>query len=398
MAEQRSNVVLLNNASPMLRSEINTALLNLLHTHLYPTLPASITSLIEFLSNQVESATSNSQIMRFMEVIQKLKQSQHLLIKTYSKHLNENFIEWEHPIEKSGEDILEENLCLVDNSILEVKLAWYAAAKQLSMCEEFQHLYNFESRLDELMVVDPELNPIGAMKICESFSDTLSTLDLELDMLKEVLPQFAKSIMPAVANIWKEADDYLAHMGLELKTPKVSTYQSEEETSEGSESTTSTRSPNTDSTRENNSDLVNSIAQQIVARVESLLNSSSSSSAHNAEDDTTSNIHFAAVDLAYSLTSIQDELAGQHASIFNLSESIQNALKTRGVKKELSARHEDLINMVGLLFEYIIDNHELPEEVKKLIGLLQIPVLKLALLEQEFLSTESIQVGCFSML
>ena len=39
-----------------------------------------------------------------------------------------------------------------------------------------------------------------------------------------------------------------------------------------------------------------------------------------------------------------------------------------------------------MLFEFILDDHELPNEVKKLIALLQIPVLKLTLLDESFLT------------
>ena len=58
----------------------------------------------------------------------------------------------------------------------------------------------------------------------------------------------------------------------------------------------------------------------------------------------------------------------------------------RGENSKLSPRHEDLINLVGMLFEYILDDHILPENIRKSISLLQIPVLRTAILDHDFLT------------
>ncbi|MFO5736581.1 DUF1631 family protein, partial [Klebsiella pneumoniae] len=45
---------------------------------------------------------------------------------------------------------------------------------------------------------------------------------------------------------------------------------------------------------------------------------------------------------------------------------------------------DDVINLVSMLFEFILDDRTLPDSLKALIGRMQIPMLKVALLDKTF--------------
>ncbi len=47
---------------------------------------------------------------------------------------------------------------------------------------------------------------------------------------------------------------------------------------------------------------------------------------------------------------------------------------------------DDVIDMIGMLFDFILDDRNLPEPMKALIGRLQIPILKVAILDKGFFS------------
>lgn len=391
MPEQRSNVVPLNTlSSSALLFEIETLFSNLLNQHITPQLEPALDALIKYTAQKLESATNNTDLMLFMEVEQKLKRNKSQLIENYSSLLANEFSLWSDISSATSEDISDtttaNDLSLIDNTILEQKLAWQAAARQMEMCEQLQNLYNCESRLENLTSTDPERIPIGSIVLCEGFANTLAPLNIDLEITQELLSQFARHLKSAVAKIWERADEELSAMGLELTAPKISTYT---ETPDHSSSAHLSNSTNvsSDETGALDQTMVDAIARQVVTKVENLLGHSSGNLA-NGEDSTPSlsSACFATSDLTLTLTSIQSELSGQHSIICNLTESIKNALLSRGLNQNLSPRQEDMIDMVGLLFEYIIDDHELPETVKNLIGLLQIPVLKLALIEKEFLS------------
>lgn len=50
---------------------------------------------------------------------------------------------------------------------------------------------------------------------------------------------------------------------------------------------------------------------------------------------------------------------------------------------------EDVINLVSMLFDFILDDDDLPTAMKALIGRLQIPLLKVAILDKSFFNAES---------
>ena len=385
MSEQGSNIVPLNStSSSVLQFEIETLFHNLLTQYILPQLPSTTNAIVDFISKKLSSATSNTDLMYLMEVEQKLKQNKDQLIDNFSEILFNRISPWMQgdnaEQEATKQASSEHDLSLIDNSVLEQKLALQAAARQMSMSEQLQNLYNCESRLEDFSSTEPELIPIGPLAICDCFANALSPLSLNLEITEELLLQFAFQLKSFSAKMWQEADHRLNAMGLELKAPKISTYSKLQEESKISETVTETEGMD--------SQLIDNIARQVVTRIEALLGQqfTGDSSEARLTASPAPLPSFAANDLASTLTSIQCELNEQHSTISNLSDAIKSALLSKGVTQSLSPRQEDLINMVGLLFEYIIDDHELPDDIKNLIGLLQIPVLKLALIEKEFLS------------
>ena len=55
----------------------------------------------------------------------------------------------------------------------------------------------------------------------------------------------------------------------------------------------------------------------------------------------------------------------------------------------LEQADDDVINLVSMLFDFILDDDGLPSEIKALIGRLQIPLLKVAIADKTFFSNES---------
>ena len=45
---------------------------------------------------------------------------------------------------------------------------------------------------------------------------------------------------------------------------------------------------------------------------------------------------------------------------------------------------EDIINLVAMFFDFVLDDHNIPDNVKALIGRLQMPILKVALKDKSF--------------
>ncbi|KEQ18889.1 DUF1631 family protein [Endozoicomonas numazuensis] len=401
MTGTSSNVVPLPSSAKLSQiGEINTAFINFFQKLVIPPIDDILTDLIKHVIELSESGKNNAQIMQFMEARQILERSKSEIIKLFEQESLKHF----HQLEEEDNpppSFSMSDLSLIENGDLEKKLAWQHAANQLSMNDNLQHFNNIQSRLTGLINLEPDRNPLGAQKICESFASALAPAPLDADLIQELLLQFALKIKPSVIKLWIEVDDHLESIGLEVNktTTRIADIPEDQPFSEsehiqaitethGRDSAlpplNNTSIPSNEPSQVWNEAFMDELANKLVSRVEGLLHSPSSESS-NGTVSSDARI-FASIELASTLTMIQDELSGQHACIFNLAESIKSALRDKGVKQKLSPRHSDLINMVGMLFEFILDDHELPDEVKKLIGLLQIPVLKLTLLEEDFLT------------
>ena len=339
MTKPGSNVVSISHFSPTaLQGEVSAFLINQIQLHLFPILKPSLSSLIDYIVERTDAGTSNSKIMEMMEVQQKLKRSKEKIIDNFKQVLIGSVEDWAQNTISDSLPPEDDKLCLLDNEALELKLAWQRAARQIELCDELQHLYNLESRLQHITKTTPEINPVGAYKIAESFASTLSAFEFDLDISQDIMLYFSQHIKKSVIAIWVETDKYLAELGLEL--------------------------------HKNSKEANKQPAQTLTDNCQY---------SHPVERPVAS-------ELIYALTSIQGELSQQNACLSTLPDSIKERLSARGMQDNLSPRHEDLINIIGMLFEFILDDHELPEEVKNLVGLLQIPVLKLALLDKAFLT------------
>ncbi len=421
MTGKASNVIPIDRETnfPSL-GKINTHLINLFQEHFLSCTPDIFTSIIAYCARISEEGQNNVQIMRYLEIRNQLQKLRGQTEAEFNNLSETSFNILDNPEKKTTDDLFT-SLSLIENSELEHDLAWQAAATKLGKDENYKYFLNAEKRLNSVVSIKTEKIPFGASKICENFSRSLEIIEIDLEVSQEILLEFSKVIKDHVYRLWQEIDQYLESCGLQIPV-HVSTIQipdpnyqlssleahqeqgtgSEAGSFDGSQGATgnsaatsgissgnqprASDSSNQLSTGSPDNQMLETLAQKVISKVEGLL--ASPVSAGNTAG--TAEITFvASIDLATTLTAIQGELSGQQACLYSLTDSIKSALEEKGVSKKLSARHNDLINFVGMLFEFILDDHELPDEVKKLIALLQIPVLKLTLLDESFLTNRN---------
>lgn len=71
------------------------------------------------------------------------------------------------------------------------------------------------------------------------------------------------------------------------------------------------------------------------------------------------------------------------------SGNIVRELKTSGVLPRLDAQGDMTIDIVAMLFDYILADRNLPDAVRVLIGRLQIPIVKVALIDRDFFARKA---------
>ena len=81
------------------------------------------------------------------------------------------------------------------------------------------------------------------------------------------------------------------------------------------------------------------------------------------------------------------EAIGQSLKLYVSSQL--NNLNSAGQSRPIADLDGDVIDMVGMIFDFILDDNTLPNTVKALIGRLQIPIVKVAILEKGFFANKS---------
>ncbi|MBM5459440.1 DUF1631 domain-containing protein [Pseudomonas sp. P66] len=78
------------------------------------------------------------------------------------------------------------------------------------------------------------------------------------------------------------------------------------------------------------------------------------------------------------------------ADDFDLHQQLEQLLTRVSVKsgtyRKVEVVDEDVINLIGMLFDFILADHNLPQSLRSLIGRMQIPMLKVAVLDKRFFS------------
>ncbi|MBF5056190.1 hypothetical protein Y5W_01484 [Alcanivorax sp. 521-1] len=91
------------------------------------------------------------------------------------------------------------------------------------------------------------------------------------------------------------------------------------------------------------------------------------------------------------LQRLEQALEGPEHGERNVREELSDLLDSEHGEAihALEQADDDVINLVSMLFDFILDDDGLPSEIKALIGRLQIPLLKVAIADKTFFSNES---------
>ena len=78
--------------------------------------------------------------------------------------------------------------------------------------------------------------------------------------------------------------------------------------------------------------------------------------------------------------------AGEGLGMGQSQSNVLRGLRTSGAIGQMAPSHDMTLEIVSLLFDYILQDKSIPDALKALLGRLQIPVLKVAILEREVFS------------
>jgi len=287
------------------------------------------------------------------------------------------------------EDDNESGLGLVDKNDMEEDLAISNMVNKIrGNCK--QSLYSLDKRIG-LLVNDPDLerwlNPLGPEAICQAFHEATRLIETGLEIRLVIFKLFDQHVIGNIGALYKELNQYLAKMGV---MPEIKTTLRKS----GSPASGSPSAP---------APVASQPASGTTAMESTVSYSSQGAGTGPAVFSAHSGGHTVSGQASiHALTFLQQgELPqdGQTACIDNLSVdpadlasgqvNILHGIKNSSLIRDLGNSGDMTIDIVAMLFDYILDDKNIPDSMRAMIGRLQIPVLKIALLDHEFFSRKS---------
>lgn len=323
-----------------------------------------------------------------------------------------------------------DNLTLVEDEDVEADVALENMARRArANCEEqlraFNHRveYIFESRLD----VDEKVSPLDPRQTALAFQTNLQKLDLNAQDRLILMKLFERGVLSEAGALITEANQALINAGVlpDMKTPPIKRQRQPEHLSAAKEreKKEAIQQQEGESSGEGGgqagggggeSPPVFGMLQNLLGEMREHIGGPGAPLPGGEAPENVAVMHNGVpyvngvpADASQVLEVPSEDLMGMLTRIQNLE---QNLRQEDGSFEEVNVRGElggllesehgrekvhafgqaddDVINLVAMLFDFILDDEQLPAEIKALVGRLQIPLLKVAIADKEFFSND----------
>ena len=230
-------------------------------------------------------------------------------------------------------------------------------------------------------------NPLGPTLLCEYFLQAGRNLGMEIKVKLIILKLFERYVLSNADQLYAEANQLLIATGV---LPDLKPAPARRATDRAAASVRA--DPAETGVRTGNTQIDEGV-QEVFAALQELLFHVRGSVAPTLEVSAQTQ-PISTRDLLRLLSHLQQYVPALAAQDdFDLRNQLEQLLTRVSVKsgksRVVGVADEDVINLIAMLFECILDDRNLPDSLKALIGRLQIPMLKVAVLDKSFFSRSS---------
>ena len=296
-----------------------------------------------------------------------------------------------------------DDLSLVKNDDLEEMVAIEGMINKANeqFAEPIQHL---TLRIDHLVPVKvyQKNNPLGVDVICNAFNDAAKSLAIDVKAKLVLFKLFDNMVMTKLGGLFQSLNQLLIEANI-LPSLKQTARTNKRPTAPaahehyGSGLSASINAENVSQSQHSaatNSHNISNITydeqtNQVLHTLRDLLGSRGGSS---AATEHAAGPEIASQDLVKILSLAQHQNTYAQAPIssgapINIRELLQNLLSNEQQKPQaINQVDDDVINLVSMMFDFILDDRNLAAPMKALIGRLQIPMVKVAIADKTFFS------------
>lgn len=365
-------------------------------------------SVDDALFDLAEKAENNTIQTRYFDGMREVRKKRQLVERLFQEQVTREFAQFGPAPFRLNEEAMatsKQSLALLEDKDLEESLAVQAMVGKANT-RLANHLYAVEQRLAVLAggnKVDETNNPLGPRALCQTFQSTLIELEVDLNVKLLILKLFDKHVMGGLDLLYEEINQQLVQAGVlpHLKHPMAA-----KRPPSATPGSASADGHATSQDYEGHASNVYSAAAVAEAELQIELYNTVRSLLASRRAITPgamsgygggSGQAFATNDLVNALSILQNQAMTLPAPA-NLGQMLQ-MVPTVQIKEELvgqlqrlgtgNEKHrvaevdEDTIDLVGMLFEFILQDRNLPAEMQALLARLQIPYLKCAILDKE---------------
>jgi hypothetical protein len=387
------------------------------------TLPRLLQELFEHIDDELyqlaDKSASDVLQTRYFDAMRELRKLRDSIEQAFLRgQLSQYEAFWLHPqtsLEAEAETTAAagEELSLVEDEELEENLA---VGGMVSKAENRYHreLFALNMRFAQLAGI-PDLttrqNPVGPFSLAEGFRVAMRQWAGDLGVRLVVFKLFDRYVMGYVGGLYDELNDTLLNAGI---LPKIVQHvrrnpvaPSVKRARQESHESTDAAAIGGDGSSEVAADEVSQ--EQVLALLGQLLSLQRGSGTANLHSGhlpgcgtTAQYTNLPPVqsqDLVNALHQLQREVSAeapvspdeiqqlQGEMLVNLGRQLEMG-STDAPSKRLEQLDQDVIDVIGMLFDFILDDRNVPDAMKALIGRLQIPMLKVAVIDRAFFSNK----------
>lgn len=346
------------------------------------------------LFEMADRATSNVEQNAFFEAMRDLRLKRKTIERGFLQKIFESFATLnQYEIGKAPllDAVSFDALSLVQNDQLEESVAVDAMVSKV-MNRDGVALGHLTTRLNALVSkkIDEKNNPLGPRALCEAFLEACRDLGVEIKVKLIIFKLFEKSVLGDLDQLYAEVNQLLITAGVlpELKSAPPRRNPERSAAGRGARADGVAAADGSGGVGDEGMQEVFGVLQSLLAEVRG--------SGMPARELPAGAVPISSNDLMRLLSHIQQRLPGQSAAAadeFDLRNQLESLLGRASAKsgkaRVVGEVDEDVINLVSMLFEFILDDRTLPDSLKALIARLQIPMLKVAVLDKTFFSRGS---------
>lgn len=359
-----------------------------------------------------EKAESNAVQTQYFDGMREVRRKRQLVERLFLDYAGQNFNEFSAGRAPRGDGADASRgesgeLSLVDDRELEESLA---VSSMIAKAEN-RHarlLYSVNQRLSVISggrKVEDGDNPIGPAAFARCFRKAMQELDVDVRVKLIIYKLFERYVLSGLEPLYDAVNIELVRAGVLPQLRHRVTRQPGTATPAGTTPNAATRddagTADTPALPDEDDDQAE-LREQLYATVSRLLSQRRRGNARGEGTGGPAGPALGVTDLLSAISLLQQQapplpddrtaIANDRAlSLDELKSALHGQMSKLGInaKGRVSGADEDTIDLVGMLFEYILEDRNLPTPMQALLARLQIPYLKVALLDKHLFAQHS---------